>query len=355
MRFHILALFTLTATSILSAQTAPPATAGLPKDPAAIMAAAAPLYDFNNAAIPPWHLKATYQIYDEHGQPSGNGTYEYWWASPQVNRSSWIRSGAIHTDWHTADGKHAYLASGERLQYFEYKLQNALLSPLPGDSEDDPDKFRLERQEVSVGQGKKLPCVMAIPKMAPHGQLQVVPLGLFPTYCFDPQLPALRVSYSFGTLTTEYDQIVRLKSGRYLPRQVQMFDGKSRILTAHVDDITGIEADDAAFKPAPDASQPKLVKSVNVSAGVANGMVLRKQQPVYPPDAKAVHIDGTVVLQATIGMDGGVHDLHVVSAPSPSLAASALWAVSHWEYRPYLLNGEPVEVKTTINVIYALR
>jgi TonB family protein len=84
--------------------------------------------------------------------------------------------------------------------------------------------------------------------------------------------------------------------------------------------------------------------------------IMAAAAPLYDfNNAKAAHIDGTVVLQATIGMDGGVHNLHVVSAPSPSLAASALWAVSHWEYRPYFLNGEPVEVQTTINVIFSLR
>jgi protein TonB len=93
---------------------------------------------------------------------------------------------------------------------------------------------------------------------------------------------------------------------------------------------------------------------VNLAAGVAVGLLVKKEAPVYPQDAKDAHISGTVVLQATIGLDGGIHDLHVVSTPWPSLAASALWSVSHWEYRPYLLDGEPVEVETTINVIYTL-
>jgi TonB family protein len=81
---------------------------------------------------------------------------------------------------------------------------------------------------------------------------------------------------------------------------------------------------------------------------------VKKVIPVYPQDAKHNHVTGAVILQAVIGTDGGVHDLQVVSAPCPSLAASALWAVSHWEYRPYLLNGNPVEMDTTIHVIYKI-
>jgi len=59
-------------------------------------------------------------------------------------------------------------------------------------------------------------------------------------------------------------------------------------------------------------------------------------------------------LRALIGKDGKIHELHVVSAPWPSLAASALQAVSQWEYKPYLLNGETVDVDTEVNVIFAL-
>jgi len=84
------------------------------------------------------------------------------------------------------------------------------------------------------------------------------------------------------------------------------------------------------------------------------GMLVKKPQPIYPENAKYSHISGTVLLQATIGKDGKVHDLHIILSSSPLLSDSALQAVSHWEYKPYLLNGEPVEVDTTVNVIYTL-
>lgn len=76
--------------------------------------------------------------------------------------------------------------------------------------------------------------------------------------------------------------------------------------------------------------------------------------PIYPQDAKDVRADGTVVLEALIGRDGHIHNLKVSSAPYPSLVESAMWAVSHWVYKPYLLNGEPVEVLTQIIVTFHL-
>jgi hypothetical protein len=360
-----LAFAVLTLAGILGAQAQPaPATnPPLPNDPKGMLAAAAPLYDFSAATLKPWHLKASYQVYDEKGDPAGTGTYEYWWASPTVYRSTWTRDSGTHSDWHTADGKHAYAASGKALSYFEYKLQSALFSPLPDADDLDPAKYRLERQMAPLGKDK-MPCVTVIRIMPSNGKPQSVPLGLFPTYCFDPQTYVLRVSYSLGSVATIFDRIAKVQ-GRYLAREIDLFEGKRKILTAAVDSVNGIAANDPAFVPSAKATESdqgpqadKVVmldsKKVMIAGAVEQGLVLKKEIPVYPQDAKDARVQGTVQLQAIIGMDGGVHDLKVISGPWPSLIASSLWSVSHWEYKPYLLDGEPVEVETTITVIFSL-
>ena len=81
--------------------------------------------------------------------------------------------------------------------------------------------------------------------------------------------------------------------------------------------------------------------------------MLHTVSPVYPPVAKAARVSGVVVLKATIGKDGLIHDLSVVSGP-PMLQSAAVNAVKQWVYRPYMLNGEPVEVDTMINVVFNL-
>ena len=63
-----------------------------------------------------------------------------------------------------------------------------------------------------------------------------------------------------------------------------------------------------------------------------------------------MHVQGTVVLHAQIGIDGHIHALQVVSSPDTELAAAAMDAVRQWTYRPYMLAGAPVAVDTTINV-----
>ena len=91
----------------------------------------------------------------------------------------------------------------------------------------------------------------------------------------------------------------------------------------------------------------------HVSAGVAAGLAISQPSPVYPEEAKAAHVQGVVVLHATISKTGDIEDLWVVSGPK-ELVQSAIDAVSQWRYKPYLLNGEPVDVDTTIHVNYTL-
>ena len=84
-------------------------------------------------------------------------------------------------------------------------------------------------------------------------------------------------------------------------------------------------------------------------------MALSRPAAIYPLTAKVRHVQGTVVVHALIGKDGRIHELQVVSSPDPALSTAAMDAVRNWTFRPFLLEGDPVEVETTINVNFALR
>jgi protein TonB len=94
-------------------------------------------------------------------------------------------------------------------------------------------------------------------------------------------------------------------------------------------------------------------KSVVVSSGVATGMLIQKTPPVYPPIAKAARVSGTVELHATISENGTIKDLRVVKGPA-MLRQAAVDAVRNWRYKPYRLSNKPVEVETTIDLIFSL-
>jgi protein TonB len=93
---------------------------------------------------------------------------------------------------------------------------------------------------------------------------------------------------------------------------------------------------------------------IRVSSGVTQGLLVRKVEPTYPQMAKIARVQGAVLLAALIGKDGTIQNLHVVQTASPLLNQAALDAVKQWKYKPYILNGEPVEVDTNITVNFTL-
>jgi TonB family protein len=103
------------------------------------------------------------------------------------------------------------------------------------------------------------------------------------------------------------------------------------------------------------ATMPKIAtpQRVRVSQGVSAGLLLKRVNPEYPPDARRARIQGTVVLHVLISKAGDIATVELVSG-HPMLAPAAIDAVKQWKYKPYLLNGSPVEVDTEILVNFTL-
>ena len=101
------------------------------------------------------------------------------------------------------------------------------------------------------------------------------------------------------------------------------------------------------------AAAPAPPKRIRVSQGVTQGLLVHQVKPQYPAMARETRVEGDVLLEAVIGKDGTVSDLQVISGPS-LLIPPAMRAVRQWRYKPYLLNGEPVEVETQIKLQFRL-
>lgn len=105
------------------------------------------------------------------------------------------------------------------------------------------------------------------------------------------------------------------------------------------------------------SSAPKVTlappQRIRISQGVTKGLLVHRVEPLYPPLAKAARIQGEVILSAVISTTGDIQNLQLVSG-HPMLVPAAISAVQQWRYKPYLLNGQPVEVETTITVIFTL-
>jgi len=115
----------------------------------------------------------------------------------------------------------------------------------------------------------------------------------------------------------------------------------------------GASSDSGIFGSGAPEVKVAAPKKVNVSGGVMAGMAISSPHPTYPPIARAARIQGTVVLEATISKTGTIENLHVVSGPA-MLTQAAVDAVKNWRYRPYLLDGQPTEVETQVNVVFTM-
>ena len=102
----------------------------------------------------------------------------------------------------------------------------------------------------------------------------------------------------------------------------------------------------ASTVPVPDSLLPQRIR---VAPDVAAVFLVRKVTPKYPHDAEMARIQGTVVVAVVISKSGDVHSLHGVRG-HPMLLPAAIQAIQWWKYKPYLLNGNPVEVETTVEV-----
>jgi len=117
--------------------------------------------------------------------------------------------------------------------------------------------------------------------------------------------------------------------------------------------IGGLPA--AAPPPPPKAAPPppKPTGPIRQGGNVTAANLIKSVTPVYPPLAKMARQQGKVVLEATISKEGTIEDLKTISGP-PLLIPAAIEAVKQWRYKPLLLNGEPQEVLTTIDVNFSL-
>lgn len=121
--------------------------------------------------------------------------------------------------------------------------------------------------------------------------------------------------------------------------------------------LSGGSADDAALNSvvaSTPVNVPKhLQQTLRISQGVSQGLLLKRVQPLYPAQAMQMRIQGAVQLMATISKEGNISGLNVLSGDG-ILARSASDAVRQWKYKPYYLNGEPVEIQTQITVNFKL-
>ncbi len=150
----------------------------------------------------------------------------------------------------------------------------------------------------------------------------------------DPDVPIMQMN----------QEVVELSNA---PVDASLFEIPKEYTAAPADDLIRGMVQNASEKP---ASQPQRIR---VGIDVQAAKLIRQPAPIYPPEAKAAGISGHVILNVIIAKDGTVEDASVVSG-HPMLVPPAKDAVEQWVYKPTLLNGEPVEVLTQVDVSFTL-
>jgi len=155
----------------------------------------------------------------------------------------------------------------------------------------------------------------------------------------------------------------KLMQPRAIPKQVEVFKEAELPPEAPVAGgvlggldnglLGGLGSGPAVAAPPPPPPAPKQTQRIKLGGQVVAAKLVAQPQPVYPPLARQARIQGNVVLHAIIDKDGRVGELQVISG-HPLLVQSALEAVKNWRYQPTQLNGDPVEVDTTITVSFVL-
>jgi TonB family protein len=292
----------------------------------------------------PWHLSLAVTTFADDGSHPNQGTIEMW-KSGDNSREVFTFGGKTVTRIQVAKSIY-WSGDTASLPYRATELLSQVLQP--GPSQED---LKYGTPVVRPQKFGKVPldCIML---SEPVKDVDKVPLGLFPTFCLTPDTDIVRSSSNFASRTVIINGLGTFLDHK-VPIQLDILSHAATVANAKVTKLATYTPDPDQFSPPADA-KPVGANGVRVAGGVIAGNILSKVPPVYPISAKQNHISGTVVLKAIIGRDGHVYGLHPVSSPDADLSLSAIYAVSQWIYKPYLLNGEPTEVDTTITVNFNL-
>jgi TonB family protein len=303
-----------------------------------------------------WHLRVSFQLFGPEGSKVDSGTYE------EISENMFVFKRIFRSQSFNQTQYPNRMANGDPQfppAFFEL-LRTAIVHPMV-------DESRIQRIAAQSGSitsahrwigSTNLHCYDIELEKQPDGRHRT-------TYCFNDHGALVR--YAIGDPPSgeaTFMNPVKFR-GREVPGGVVLKRAGIRFLVARLETIETLShVSDALFQLPVDAqplqpnpaflsSMPPLSEPVlSISAGVAAGMLMHKADPIYPRKARAARVSGTVVLQATIGTDGGVEALQVISGP-PMLRQAALNAVNGWRYRPYTLNGWPTPIETTVDVVFA--
>lgn len=325
-------------------QSAP--AASLPKDPGDLFSLVLKSNGLASNDVKPWHIRGHFTIYDKDGKPEDRGTYEEWWASPDKYKRSFTTAKFTQTDY--ANGSALFREGLQDWPDAEIAMRSALITPVPEISQGDSvPKEQDERVEKL-----KLTCVSLTYALQKNA---VMTGSAFPTYCIGPALPVLRLSSTGAPFETVYNRLTSFQ-GHYVAQEIQFAISGKPVFDLSLDTVETMAQLPENFPNPPQNAKPVDLEMISFpvdQARFGTVQLLKKAAPVYPLAAKEQGIQGVVDLNATIGTNGHIRKLTVMSGPK-QLQQAAIDAVIQWVYRPFVVMGQARPVVTDIKVIFTL-
>lgn len=288
----------------------------------------------------PWHLKATYEVFDPEGKSKDKRTYEEWRVSAKQYKLAFHSTELSLEEYGTDHG--IFRSGGQDWPSSPAgRVPMMIKQPVPlqvGGSE-------FKGVERAFG-SSKLPCTAVVSDNAKKvGDDATV-------YCFAAMNGVLLYESGMKNAFQTLFQHISTVHGQYVAREVQEFIGGRPWLSIHVDTVESMDPGHRPDLTAPASALP--VKRRSDGSGVPQGGVLIKRAvPEYPVSAKAQHVEGVVIVSALVATDGHVKRVDVLAGP-PLLHEPAIDAVRKWVYSPYLMDGEPVETEVMVRVEFRL-
>jgi TonB family protein len=289
----------------------------------------------------PFYLTASFQLFDMNGKPSDAGSFERWWAGPGSSRLV-VHLPGLNEDGSAPPGANPALL---RNAYLVSELESAAVHPVGVGQ-----RIGETKQETRTMGEVSLTCVTYLQGLLPEG------LSSDDTYCTDPNTDNLRLALQNSHIV----EILRNSMGKFhgtevaLALQISLM-GKSAV-TGKVTALHGFDPATSEVKlSAPVVEAASQVGAAGYIPGLIAGKRIKFVQPPYPIGAKTAHLSGIVFLRFVMAKDGSVQSVVPLASTDPGFTDAATAAVKQWRFSPYLLNGEPIDMDSTVTVNFQLR
>jgi len=321
-----------------------------PADPKELLEVGRRVNGLDGADVKPWHLKATYEVFEDDGTSRDKGTLEEWWVSDKQVKITYTAKHLALTQYVTDQGT---FRVGDPSQ------QTGAESRVQGLLTDSSLRFVTKpKQTLSVKDQKigplTLRCLVSVYRTTqPDGSVQQQE----ELFCFDVNRPILRFTAAGDSGSEEdvvRDQIV-LYRNRYLARDIKVTWLGKTYLKVHQEIIEPLnQLDEAFMQPPQNAVRVFAARKLPPSdADVDPPQVLHAVAPVYPLQAQSAKAEGTVRVQGVVGIDGRVTQLIALDGPS-LLRQAAIKAVAQYVFKPAMQAGQPVPAEINIAVNFRI-